>query len=242
MIAQLFLLTPFVAAAGVWNHIATLALLGLSCLLSAGLAILYAYRNAWSTVSVGGSDYIKYYYMAPWFRAPPYLIGMMLAIVWFHNHRGTSAGHIVALRFPNSGCNRLLVYSLFAASFVLMGSTLCGGQGAFTDIPPSWSKATMSMYIGLSKPAWTIGLALMCYLLFLGEGGVVKTFLECHAFTVLSRLTYCVYLVHVIIIYWLNGELLGPVHYSNNWLALMYSGLITMAMAVATVLHLLVST
>jgi peptidoglycan/LPS O-acetylase OafA/YrhL len=96
----------------------------------------------------------------------------------------------------------------------------------------------------LSKPAWTVGLALLCYLLFLGklcvfffvhfslfsgslcgvfldeqkgrgeslaicvllislstqqptgEGGPIKWLLESRPFTVVSRLTYCMYLIH----------------------------------------------
>lgn len=131
---------------------------------------------------------------------------------------------------------------MFGASFVLMGATIFGAQGAYTDNPPAWSSLTTSMYVGLGKPAWTIGLALMCYLLFLGEGGVLKMFLECHAFTVLSRLTYCTYLVHIILIYWITAEFIGPVHYTDEWLVLMYVGFLGSGGAVATVLHLLVST
>jgi hypothetical protein len=37
----------------------------------------------------------------------------------------------------------------------------------------------MAAYIALSKPAWTLGLVIMCSLLFLGEGGPIKALLEC---------------------------------------------------------------
>lgn len=241
MRVQLFLLTPFVAAAGVWNHVATLTLLTISGVLSSVLAVVYAYKDEWSIDFLDQSTYFGDYYIVPWFRAPPYLLGMGLAVVWFHFYRGSSTGVLPSLGRGGVRRDRVWVYSLLAVAFFLMGLTVYGAQPAYRDNPPPWDKLTMSMYIGLSKPAWTVGLALFCYLLFLGEGGLIKSFLECRAFTVLSRLTYCAYLVHPAIIYWTYGELLGPIHYTDEWYALTYMGVLSSVVLVSTAVHLLVS-
>jgi hypothetical protein len=36
-------------------------------------------------------------------------------------------------------------------------------------------------------------------------------------FTVWSRLTYCMYLVHPAVIYWMYNSMQGPIHYSSIW-------------------------
>jgi hypothetical protein len=241
---QLFLLTPWVAAAAVWSPRATLALLAAASLLSALLATIYAYRHEWSVVTYGSSDYLSDYYVVPWFRAPPSLVGMMLAIVWSpYYHHGTSRGassHRMMSPQQCGGWRR--VHALFALSLLLMGLVVYGQQGAYTEQPPRWSRLTMSVYIGLSKPTWALGLASMCHLLFLGEGGLLRAFLQCQALTVLSRLVYCAYLVHCILIFWAAGELLGPLHYTRDWLALLFMGFLTGTVGVAAAVHLLVST
>lgn len=238
---QLFLLTPFVSLLALWNHIAALCLLGVSSVLSMVLGVVYAYKGEWSIDFLDQSTYFADYYITPWFRAPPYLFGMMLAIVWFYHYRGTTRGLLPSL-VGRVRRDRIFVYSLLAISFLLMGITVYGARGAYLDNPPSWSRQLMSVYIGLSKPAWTLGLALLCYLLFLGEGGLLKAFLECRAFTVLSRLTYCAYLIHPAIIYWTYGELLGPIHFSDEWYAFTYVGVLSSVMAVSAAVHLMVRT
>jgi len=75
----------------------------------------------------------------------------------------------------------------------------------------------MSAYIAWSKPAWTVGLAIMSFLLFSGEGGVIRSLLQCRAFTVLSRLCYCAYLIHPAIINWYYGSLISPIHFTRIW-------------------------
>jgi hypothetical protein len=45
----------------------------------------------------------------------------------------------------------------------------------------------VAAYATLSKPAWTLGLSILCFLLFHGEGGVIKDFLELPVFTKLAR-------------------------------------------------------
>lgn len=220
----------------------TLALLAMGVLLSAVLAVASAYKKEWSVIIFGPSDFFTGFYVMPWFRAPPHLVGMMLAIVWFHYHRGSARANLLANGSTNRPHDVLWVYVLFALSFVLMGIPAYGQQGAYADNPAPWSRLTMCMYIGLSKPTWALGLALMCYLLFLGEGGVLKAFFECRAFTVLSRIIFCVYLVHTCIMIWAYGEVLGPIHYTDNWLALLYMSFVTAAVSFAAAVHLLVST
>lgn len=58
----------------------------------------------------------------------------------------------------------------------------------------------------------------------LGEGGPIRRLLESHALAVVSRLTYCMYLIHPSVIYWCYAQQVGPIHFSNLWLCVTYLG------------------
>ena len=92
----------------------------------------------------------------------------------------------------------------------------------------------------MAKPAWTVGLSILCVLFFLGEGGWLRDFLQCRPFVVLSRLTFCSYLIHASLIYWLYDSLIAPTHYTDVWYASTYIALMTSVTFFAAVVHLVV--
>ena len=62
---------------------------------------------------------------------------------------------------------------------------------------------------------WVLGLALVCAVLFAGQGGFLKTVLELPFWSVAARLTFATYLVHPMTIWLILGSRGGqPYHFS----------------------------
>ncbi len=62
------------------------------------------------------------------------------------------------------------------------------------------SQTKSSVFIALCWSAWTVGLALICAVVFAGQGGPLKALLELPFWSPLARLTFSTYLVHPMVI------------------------------------------
>ena len=83
--------------------------------------------------------YFVGYYVKPWTRCPPYIIGCSLAIVWWFYFRGTTAQGFLPNRLGDSGRKaRVFVWSMFAVAIGLFGVTVFGAIGAYANTPPTW--------------------------------------------------------------------------------------------------------
>lgn len=65
---------------------------------------------------------------------------------------------------------------------------------------PNRSQTSSSVFIALCWSAWTLGLAMLCAVVFAGQGGPLKALLELPFWSVLARLTFSTYLVHPMVI------------------------------------------
>ena len=70
------------------------------------------------------------------------------------------------------------------------------GSVVFVDAWGAGTARTVA-WVSLSKSAFTIGLAVLCFLCFTRRGGVVQAILELPLFAPLAKLTFCAYLVSV---------------------------------------------
>ena len=94
-------------------------------------------------------------------------------------------------------------------------------------------------FMALGIPACTVAIALLCLLMLTGHGGIFKSFMESHFMAVISRLTYCLYLVHPAILTIVESK---PAHlYSDSGAAFLVVGVTASSLIFATVLHLSVS-
>lgn len=258
---QFFLLVPFFAFLSVCclkkiSHIISIVFLLLGCLISIIFAFIESYRNNWS-INIYDENfldgYFQNYYTKPWFRCPPYLLGMILAIVWFYYFDlDTSPYKIIPndIEEPLLGSQpkikyrdwikntKIVKYGLLAISFTLLGITVLGGKGAYANVPSHWTDTEMSMYIAFSKFAWTIGLCILCLLLFLGEIPIISHILCNHLMAVLGRLTYCVYLIHPSILYWMYFSENTPTHYSDIWFTLSFLGVVFASFLISILIHI----
>ena len=72
------------------------------------------------------------------------------------------------------------------------------------------SRMGTAIWNGSTRTMWSIGVGLLIILCHCGAGFIINDFLSCQIFTVLAKLTYLVYLIHIpLILMWesyMNGE------------------------------------
>jgi peptidoglycan/LPS O-acetylase OafA/YrhL len=270
-------------------------------IVSIALAYVQSYDEHWS-INIYDPNfmagYFMKYYTKPWYRCPPYLMGMLFAIAWYYFYdpqtspyaylKNKKSGETLSLNPENEIIDELQVsllhnsntnttskgneemkyidsssfdseppvvttkyrdfiqrnnvykYSLLVFALFLFAITVLGAQGAYTDLPPDWSDKTMSFYIALSKPAWTLGLCVLSALLFVGELPIISGILANRLTAVLGRLTFCAYLIHPSILFWHYYSEDNPDHFSDIWYALTFLSIVSAVFFLSALVHLAV--
>ncbi|XP_078489124.1 nose resistant to fluoxetine protein 6-like [Ciona intestinalis] len=172
------------------------------------------------------SPYINDLYMKPWCRLGAYLVGMLTGyILYINNNKVKMSKVTVVIGWVSASImNLAIVYGLYPA--VEGGYVLDNNTAAF--------------YNAVSRPLWCIGLAWLTVACVSGYGGPVNTLLSWKAFIPLSRLTYCVYLVHPLVIYWLLSTVEVFYHNSIAFLLMMFFTTLVMATMIAYALSMLI--
>ncbi|XP_025084527.1 nose resistant to fluoxetine protein 6-like [Pomacea canaliculata] len=80
----------------------------------------------------------------------------------------------------------------------------------------AWNMDQYTAYETLSRPVWACAVAWVIFACCSGSGGFVNTFLSWSGWTPLSRLTYGVYLFHLITFFVLLANRITPFH-ASTW-------------------------
>ncbi|XP_050051392.3 nose resistant to fluoxetine protein 6-like [Dermacentor andersoni] len=164
--------------------------------LSASLAIAFTVMTAYQiyhwnvtySMTVATNDQRKVYrsleliYYKPFTHVGTYVVGLV-------------AGYL-ALEYRNKPIHKVIqtvhwLLSIGLACFVMF-VTVYWNQG---NVP---NKAANALYGGCHRLLWALSLAWPSFACATGRGGVLEGFLSWKALRPLSRLTYCIYLVHLL--------------------------------------------
>ncbi|XP_045468141.1 nose resistant to fluoxetine protein 6-like isoform X1 [Harmonia axyridis] len=144
-------------------------------------------------------------YDKPWLRIGPYLIGMIIGYYLFKvdckvklKISVVAAGWILSL-----GCLAVLVYGLGREGLVVPASAI---------------------YASLGHTAWGLSLAWITVACVAGYGGPLNSLLSCKLLVPLSRLTYCAYLIHPVLMCLTSFLLDGPIHLHNVFAMVIFCG------------------
>ncbi|XP_055327622.1 nose resistant to fluoxetine protein 6-like [Paramacrobiotus metropolitanus] len=138
-------------------------------------------------------DYFNRYYIKPWCRMGPYIIGLLF-------------GYLLA-KYKEKPVRMSLVTAFFiwivaavSATAVLYGLWHVNQGEESLDLPASVT------YNTLHRSVWALCVCWVIFACVQGYGGFVNTLLSWKAFIPLSRLTYCCYLIHIpiMMIYYLG--------------------------------------
>ncbi|XP_060663738.1 uncharacterized protein LOC132796550 [Drosophila nasuta] len=145
-------------------------------------------------------------YDKPWTRLGPYLIGMAVGWILFRSN--------CKIRLP-----KLTVAS---AWFLAMLNLFVLVFGLYqTDL----SQFTAAAYSSLSHSAWALSLAWITIACSTGYGGYINSLLSAPCLYPFSRVTYCAYLVHPIVIRSMALNSDAPLHLGGDLMVVMFFGL-----------------
>ncbi|XP_056631522.1 nose resistant to fluoxetine protein 6-like, partial [Diorhabda sublineata] len=144
-------------------------------------------------------------YDKPWLRIGPYLIGILAGYYMFKvDCKVKMSSAIIAIGWVLSvACLSSLVYGL-------------GRDGLVVP--------TSAFYASLGHSAWGLSISWITIACCSGYGGIVNSFLSCKFFLPLSRLTYCAYLIHPVLMCLTSFHLDGPLHMHEAMAVVIYFG------------------
>ncbi|XP_054271181.1 nose resistant to fluoxetine protein 6-like [Macrosteles quadrilineatus] len=144
-------------------------------------------------------------YDKPWTRLGPYLVGMFSG--WFL-FKTKCKVHIS--KFTTVAC--------WFLSLLVLASLVYGVLNAQLDITGS------AIYTALGHTAWGGALSWIVIACCTGHGGYIDTLLSCRLLHPLSRLTYCAYLIHPVLMASVSFQMDGPLHLHNGLVLVLYFG------------------
>lgn len=167
--------------------------------------------------------YRKYLYTKPWARFSTFAIGIVGAyLLLAHEERVNQPHGFRKLPFiPQS----VLVAVAWVVGAVLALAPLFGTYSAYQPDAKAWSTAQNTAFLALSRPSFTLGLAIMAHLVMTSRASVsLKDALSHPIWTPFARLTFGAYLYHPIIMFGYYFSSLRPIEFTGitifqNWLS-----------------------
>ncbi|XP_078365902.1 O-acyltransferase like protein-like isoform X1 [Oculina patagonica] len=179
-----------------------------------------------------GVDSQSLTYEKPYCRIAPYLVGMVLGYILLHGKDWRLPTKVLTYLFNMAG---------WCFAIILAVSTLYGEYKVLrTDDPQLFSRAENITYGTFSRFAWSLALAWVIFACHRGLGGLVNKILSARFWIPLSRLTYCAYLVHPIVIITLFGSFETVRAYSDVHIAFCFVGVVVISYAAAFIVSVCV--
>ena len=223
---QFFVISPIIIVPLFYSKIAGMIIMAVFLLgtwITTG--VISAHYELGPTLIAGGDfiDYFDKYYVRPYCRFGPYLVGMF-------------TGYILYKTNCRCRINRYVNLLLWTISAGIAIAILYGLYEEVNGHPMSVNVA--ALYNTVHRTLWG---ACVCWVIFAcatGNGGYVNTFLSWKAFIPLSRLTYCAYLVHPIVIYYYINTAQRLIHFTDLQVIYLFLPNICLSYAVAFVASL----
>lgn len=171
----------------------------LGCAISLALVVVHivctgviVYRDNSTLLFRNNSEYFKNVYFAPWCRVGPFAVGLLLGYA-----------------LNQTGCRykiqKVVAVLGWTAAWLLGLAVVYLPFHTFKDVyvnnVPAWTNAQNSAYEAVSRPLWSAAVAWVVWACCTGYGGFVNALLSWKAWIPLSRLSYAVYLLHLVVFY-----------------------------------------
>ncbi|GAB1602635.1 nose resistant to fluoxetine protein 6-like [Argonauta hians] len=162
-------------------------------------------------------------YEKPYTRIGPYLVGL---IVGYHLYR--TKCHFKINKYINA-----MLWLVFTVS------ALCVLYGVYSsNNGATVSQATASFYTAVNRTVWGMCVGWVVFACCTGNAGYVNTLLSWKGFITLSRLTYCAYLTHPMVIYYFYFTLRYPIAPTQVTFVFLFLGCLGVTFMVATLTSL----
>lgn len=162
-------------------------------------------------------------YVKPYTRIGSYLVGMMYGYLLFK-----TKGKVVI--------NRSIVAMLWLFATICAIAILYGLYDTFHG--PPLSVDVLAFYTAVHRIVWALAVGWVLFACVTGYGGFVNTILSWKPFIPLSRLTYCAYLVHPIIMVSFYLDSRYPIYLTDFETIYLFFGHLVMSYLVAFVVSM----
>ncbi|CAH1957146.1 unnamed protein product [Acanthoscelides obtectus] len=197
--SQLFMLSPILLISMCKAPLKTcLACIG-ACVISGLYAFILTYQNEYGAIYYEGNrEYHRYIYLSTFVRMPSWLIGFVTGVI-LYNYRNVKLKQVTVL-FGWAFSILTLVYLVMAHSSFLKND---------------YDLVKAALFNSAARPAWSIAICVIVFLCSSGHGGMINKFLSLKLFQVLVRMSYSIYLVHVLVIIYFVGTKKHSEEFSN---------------------------
>lgn len=191
---------------------------------TAAAALAHISRNS-------ARDEMSLIYVKPYCRIAPYLIGMTLGYLLLCK-KDWKRSKVSTYFFNVAG---------WCVAITLALLTLYGpDKNDRIDDRKPFTRLENIMYATFARSAWSLAIAWVIFACQCGLGGLVDKLLSAGFWIPFSRLTYCAYLVHPIVLNTLRGTQETVNTYSDVHLVCLFAGVLTISYGVAFVVSVCV--
>ncbi|KAL3870699.1 hypothetical protein ACJMK2_038743 [Sinanodonta woodiana] len=168
-------------------------------------------------------DYFDKVYIKPYCRMGPYVIGLITGYVLYRTKCQVNINKVLNLLgwIVAASINIAVLYGLYNP-----------------DNTHVLNEPESAAYTALYRTGWAIGVCWVVFACATGNGGPVNTLLSWSPFVPLSRLTYCAYLVHPVIIIYIYGMRRTTVYLAYPEMVCSFLGFLAIAYLMAFVISL----
>ncbi|XP_021359994.1 nose resistant to fluoxetine protein 6-like [Mizuhopecten yessoensis] len=221
------LLVPLYFSKNIGLFVNFLALLGIT--IATGVVSTHYELNA-SMLSVnpakmveGQTHYFYDYYIIPWCRMGPYIVGIVTGSILYRTNCNYKIPKVINLV--------AWVFIAVMACLVLYGiNDPVNGQ--------EWSNGVNALYNAVHRSVWGMCVSWVIFACVTGNGGIVNDLLSWKLFVPLGRLSYCIYLTHLLVIMRYLSSLRLPIYATNLEFIFMFLGTLVMSVLVSIVASL----
>ena len=207
---QLFIYSLFLLLIYSKNKFAGYMSIVLSSLFSFYFVMVTSYNQSFHNMnhlSDGATNaiYMNQIYIKPWGRAPPYLYGLLLGILYttFLQEEKNEESEYMLVKLKKKVIESRVIRVTIEMTGVLLGCFLIFIQRTNQNYM-YWPQYVHSLYLTYAKTLFVIAISLIVLPSLLGADSMVRFIMDTKFFNFVAKVSYCTYLVHAIFIFqWL---------------------------------------
>ncbi|OWF53620.1 Nose resistant to fluoxetine protein 6 [Mizuhopecten yessoensis] len=218
------LLVPLYFSKKIGGFVSMLFLLGVT-IVSAVISVHFELPSSQFSLkpSPHAADYFPNYYIKPYCRMGPYIIGIIAGYILYRT------GGKYKIKTP---------LNLFIWAFMTtLGCLVVYGTYEETN-GNAMSVGVAALYNAVHKTLWGVCVCWVVFACVTGNGGYINTILSWSPFVPLGRLTYCAYLVHPLVMYAYYSSLRQGIYGTDFNIIYLFMGHLVISYMVAFVISL----